>query len=253
MTATTIVLTAAIPRRSRRRRARPARSARPAGQPHSGSVSWSSTSRSLHVSSCAKTPMGTDRQPAPSAVSPAAATSRMPCSACFFTARGGIASTSPVSRLRQADIKPQQQACAPPGRQPGDSRQQSPVPGDTRVPAGEGACGNTGRQRSPAAQRRASLSDNPTPQVAGSRLLVTQCPPAVDNPRERLLHGLLSQADVAGHANREPDQFLAIQVIEHGNALVPSAGAARICAHNGQDYQQRPEPATARPAIPAHP
>jgi hypothetical protein len=42
-------------------------------------------------------------------------------------------------------------------------------------------------------------------------------------------------------------------VIEHGNALVPSAGAARICAHNGQDYQQRPEPASTRPAIPAHP
>jgi len=134
-----------------------------------------------------------------------------------------------------------------------------PVPGDTRVPACEGACGTTGRQRSPAAQRRASLSDNPAPQIAGSRLLVTQRPPAVDNPRERLLYGLLSQADVAGHANREPDQFLAIQVIEHGNALVPSAGAARICAHNGQDYQQRrspqargqPSPRTYDPGAPA--
>jgi hypothetical protein len=41
-------------------------------------------------------------------------------------------------------------------------------------------------------------------------------------------------------------------VIEHGNALVPSAGAARICAHNGQDYQQRPKPASTRPSIPAH-
>jgi len=154
----------------------------------------------------------------------------------------------PRFRLRQAGIEPQQHARAPPGGQPGNGCQQSLLPGHAPVPGRGGACSGTGRRCPPTADRRASLGDDRAPQVAGGRLLATERPAGAEYPRECLLNGLLGQADVAGHAEREPDQFLAIPVIEHGDAFVPPAAAARIRAHNGQDYQ--PRPGAARPDQP---